>query len=164
MDRAVRSQANESAIDKDANLRKVSKQLRRIIELDDSPLTEERVPASRLLGCCRDFSTLLTAMLRHKGVPARARCGFATYFAPNHYEDHWVCQYWKSGDDRWVIVDAQLDSLQRGVLGPGSIQRISRKDFSFPRAGAGKCAVQARLIPRYSVLASGKVCGLSEAT
>jgi len=107
----------KARFDKDANLRKVSKQLRRIIELDDSPLTEERVPASRLLGCCRDFSTLLTAMLRHKGVPARARCGFATYFAPNHYEDHWVCQYWKSGDDRWVIVDAQLDSLQRGVLG-----------------------------------------------
>jgi hypothetical protein len=110
-------QLNNDRFNRDANLRKVSKQLKRIIELDDKPLTEERSPANRLLGCCRDFSTLLTAILRYKGVPARARCGFATYFAPNHFEDHWVCQYWKSGEKRWVMVDTQLDRLQRELLG-----------------------------------------------
>ena len=110
-------QLTKERFDRDAHLRKVSKQLKRIMELSSAPLSEERAPEDRLLGCCRDFSTLLTAILRHRGVPARARCGFATYFTPDHFEDHWVCQYWKAEENRWVIVDAQLDSLQRSVLG-----------------------------------------------
>jgi hypothetical protein len=55
-------------------------------------------------------------MLRYHGIPARARCGFATYFAPNHFEDHWVCEYWQE-EGRWARVDAQLDSFQRDRLG-----------------------------------------------
>ena len=95
----------------DVFLRMVSKQLRRIIELSEAPLTEERPPEKRLQGCCREFTILLTAILRHKGILARARCGFATYFRPDHYEDHWVCQYWKAGENRWVSADAQLDKI-----------------------------------------------------
>ena len=60
---------------------------------------------------------MLTAMLRTQGVSARARCGFGTYFTPGHWEDHWVCEYWHSGEQRWVMVDAQLDALQREALG-----------------------------------------------
>jgi hypothetical protein len=48
--------------------------------------------------------------------PARPRCGFGAYFLPNHYEDHWVCEYWNEAGGRWVLVDAQLDELQRNVL------------------------------------------------
>ncbi len=59
---------------------------------------------------------MLTAILRHHGIPARARCGFAGYFIPNHYEDHWVCEYWDAARCRWVLVDAQLDELQCGKL------------------------------------------------
>ncbi|MBN2238206.1 MAG: transglutaminase domain-containing protein [Dehalococcoidales bacterium] len=102
---------------RDAFSRTISQQLRRIIELSDTPLTEARPPEKRMLGLCRDFSVVLTAILRHKGVPARARCGFATYFRPDHYEDHWVCQYWKAGENRWVSVDAQLNEFQRNALG-----------------------------------------------
>jgi hypothetical protein len=108
---------SEERFNKDAQLREVSKQLKRIFELTDAPLTRERPPDIRLLGCCRDFSTLLTAILRHKGVPARARCGFATYFLPDRYEDHWICQYWNDTEKRCVTVDAQLDALQRNALG-----------------------------------------------
>ena len=46
-------------------------------------------------------------------VPARARCGFGAYFLPNHYEDHWVAEYWNAAEERWVLVDAQLDEFQR---------------------------------------------------
>jgi hypothetical protein len=56
-------------------------------------------------------------MLRYRGVPARARCGFGAYFTPGKYEDHWVCEYWNGDEGRWVMVDAQLDALQRQVLG-----------------------------------------------
>jgi hypothetical protein len=65
---------------------------------------------------CRDFSTLMAAFLRHQGTPARARCGFGTYFMPGHYEDHWVVEYWHKTQARWVMVDAQLDDFQQQAL------------------------------------------------
>jgi hypothetical protein len=56
-------------------------------------------------------------MLRHQGVPARARCGFGAYFLPGKYEDHWVCEYWNAAEERWQLVDAQLDVRQCAILG-----------------------------------------------
>ncbi len=100
----------------EVQLRTVVRQLARIRELDTRPLTVARPLTSRLVGNCRDFSVLLTTILRHQGVPARARCGFARYFLPNHYEDHWVCEYWNSARKRWVLVDAQLDFFQSAQL------------------------------------------------
>ena len=93
--------------------RKVSLTLARISELDSQPLTIERPPNKRFAGNCRDFATMLCAILRHQGVPARVRCGFATYFAPNYYTDHVICQYWNTGEQRWILVDAQIDNVQR---------------------------------------------------
>lgn len=101
----------------EVQLRQVREKLGRIAELDPAPLTEARPPERRLVGNCRDFSLMLTSILRRQGVPARARCGFGRYFIPDHYEDHWVCEYWNAAESRWVLVDAQLDELQRGVLG-----------------------------------------------
>ncbi len=98
------------------NLRIVAKQLARILELDPRPLTERRPINRRLVGTCRDFSVMLTAMLRHQGVPARARCGFGTYFERNSYVDHWVCEYWNAAEGRWVTVDPQLDRFQCRAL------------------------------------------------
>ena len=83
---------------------------------DGMPLSEARPPEGRTIGTCRTFSLLLCAMLRHQGVPARARCGFATYFEPGRYVDHWVCEYWHTLEQRWSRVDAQLDGLQRRTL------------------------------------------------
>src|SRR5512133_218191 len=68
-------------------LRSMERRLARTMELDSSPLTEPRLLEKKLLGNCRDHSLLLSAMLRHQGVPARARCGFGTYFMPDHFED-----------------------------------------------------------------------------
>ncbi|MGI6666504.1 MAG: transglutaminase domain-containing protein [Bacillota bacterium] len=94
--------------------RLVSRILEIVMDLDGSPLTTPRPLERRFYGNCRDYSVLLSSILRSKGVPARARCGFGTYFRPDHYEDHWVCEYWNG--ERWVVVDAQLDELQRGRL------------------------------------------------
>jgi hypothetical protein len=90
--------------------------LTRLVAADPRPLSVARPPEQRQVGNCRDFSTLLCAMLRHQGVPARARCGFGMYFMPNHGEDHWVVEYWKADENRWVMVDSQLDELQRDKL------------------------------------------------
>lgn len=97
-------------------LRSMEKRLARTLELDPRPLREPRPVEKKLLGNCRDHSLLLVSMLRHQGIPARARCGFATYFMPDHFEDHWVVEYWEAGRARWVLVDAQLDEFQRQAL------------------------------------------------
>jgi hypothetical protein len=83
--------------------------LARILELDNRPLTEARSTEARLIGCCRDYATLLCSILRHRGVPARIRFGFATYFEPNWNPDHVVTEYWHEDESRWVLVDAELD-------------------------------------------------------
>jgi hypothetical protein len=111
-------------------LRSVASKLDRIIELDPRPLAEARPIERRLVGNCRDFTVLLTAMLRHHGIAARARCGFGRYFLPNHYEDHWVCEYWNAAQQRWVLVDAQLDELQTNALSiPFSPLDVPRDQF-----------------------------------
>ena len=97
---------------KEVNLRRVEDMLARIAELDDRSIIEERPPEMRVVGNCRDYAVFLCALLRSKRIPARARCGFATYFTPGKYDDHWICEYWNEEDERWVQVDAQLDSLQ----------------------------------------------------
>jgi len=100
----------------EVQLRTLERRLARTLELDPRPLVEPRPPAQRLVGNCRDFSLLLVALLRHQGIPARARCGFGAYFLPNHYEDHWVAEYWDTARQQWVLVDAQLDALQCEAL------------------------------------------------
>ena len=102
----------------EVSLRTVRQKLARMRELADRPLAEKRDPAQRLVGNCRDFSVMLAACLQHHGIPARPRCGFARYFRPQHFEDHWVCEYWHAGQERWILVDAQLDVLHQSILKP----------------------------------------------
>jgi len=100
----------------EVQIRPVEKKIARILEMDKRPLSEPRPLEKRLVGNCRDFTLLLCALLKQRGVPARARCGFGAYFLPDHYEDHWVCEYWNAGQERWIMVDSQLDDLQKEVL------------------------------------------------
>src|SRR5512139_776034 len=100
----------------EVQLRTMERRLARTLELDPSPLTVARLNENKIVGNCRDFSVTLASMLQSKGIPARPRCGFGAYFMPNHYEDHWVCEYWNEQEGRWVLVDAQLDELQRNIL------------------------------------------------
>ncbi len=100
----------------EVNIRQVDRRLARILEMDSRPLTVARALEKRLVSNCRDFATMLCAILRHQGVPARARCGFGMYFLAGRGEDHWVCEYWKADQQRWMMVDAQLDGLQREAL------------------------------------------------
>ncbi|HVM97801.1 MAG TPA: transglutaminase-like domain-containing protein [Candidatus Acidoferrales bacterium] len=100
----------------EVQLRSVAEMLDRALVIDPQALTVARPPARRLLGNCRHFSTLVCAILRHQGVPARARCGFGAYFNRGTFEDHWVCEYWNHRQGRWTLVDAQLDAKQRQIL------------------------------------------------
>jgi hypothetical protein len=101
-----------------SHIRPVAAMLDRLFAHDARPLSVARPSDARLVGVCRHFSVLLVAMLRALGVPARARCGFGAYFNRDRFEDHWVCEYWSAAEARWVLVDAQLDELQRTALQP----------------------------------------------
>lgn len=79
-----------------------------LFELHDAPLGTERLPHQRLVGCCRDFTVLFLALARRHGVPARARVGFASYFAPGWKVDHEVAEVWDATEQRWRLVDPEL--------------------------------------------------------
>jgi hypothetical protein len=92
----------------DAETRYVDDILRIIVDRDGAPLTRPRAFDDRFVGICRDFSLLFCSFLRHTGVPARTRSGFADYFGDDAFRvDHMVTEYW---DERrgWVLADAQL--------------------------------------------------------
>ncbi|HUT20809.1 MAG TPA: transglutaminase domain-containing protein [Anaerolineae bacterium] len=55
------------------NLRSTEEILEAAMALDDRPLTAPRAALQRVVGNCRDYALLLTAMLRHQGIPARVR-------------------------------------------------------------------------------------------
>jgi hypothetical protein len=87
-----------------------------ILGLDRRPLVEARPPERRMFGNCRQFSTLTCALLRRAGIPARARCGFGTYFEAGKHIDHWIVEYWDDARTGWRRVDSQLDQPQHEML------------------------------------------------
>ncbi len=101
-----------------------------IVARDGRPLDVPRAPEARLAGNCRHFTVLMTAMLRAHGTPARARCGFGGYFTEGFFEDHWVCEYWNAGEERWILVDAQIDGRQRELFSIGfDVTDVPRDQF-----------------------------------
>lgn len=98
------------------HIRPAVRLLERFLTEDDRPLATARPVETRVTGNCRHFTVLMVAMLRTQGVPARARCGFGGYFGTGSFEDHWVCEYWNAGEGRWILVDAQIDDMQRGMF------------------------------------------------
>jgi len=92
------------------NTRSMECSLATLLAKDERPLSEPRNFEQRLIGCCRDFSLLACAILRHQGRAARLRYGFGNYFVPGYWFDHVIVEVWHS--DRWLRFDPQL-STQR---------------------------------------------------
>ena len=91
-----------------------------VLGLDPAPLGIERPVEQRMVGFCYHFALLHCALLRATGTPARIRCGFAGYFEPRWWMDHWVVEYWDG--DGWLLTDPQIgrsgltdDDFQTGV-------------------------------------------------
>ena len=95
-------------------IRRTDELLGRIKALDDAGLDVQRPPEKRLVVNCRQFAVLTCSILRHKGIPARARAGYALYtWRDGKHENHWICEYWNENEKRWIQVDAQIDGKQR---------------------------------------------------
>jgi hypothetical protein len=89
-------------------VRPAAQLVKAILALDAAPLSSPREPDKRVIGTCRHFAVISCALLRRRGVAARARCGFATYFQPGRGLDHWVTEYWDHGEDRWLRIDSEI--------------------------------------------------------
>src|ERR1700749_825067 len=100
----------------EAQLRDAERILGRILDHDKAALTKERPLSKRTIGVCRHYTLRLVTMLRAKGYAARSRCGFASYFEKGKFLDHWVGEYWNESKKRWIMVDAQMDDVQRTVF------------------------------------------------
>lgn len=125
----------------DVATRHVSRLLDHVLALDPQPLDIARPVGRRAIVDCRHFALLLTTLLRTRGVPARARCGFATYLEETHYEDHWVCEYWDDRRSRWVMEDPDLQRHDvppdEFVTGSRAWQRCRMGDAACDRFGFG---------------------------
>src|ERR1700733_13641702 len=133
------------------HLRPIADRLARIMELDDQPLLIARKPERRALQRCNAFALMLVTMLRAKGVPARSRCGFAAYFNPPNFEDHWVCEYWDAQERRWRLADPQIDDVWRRAAryplryarsAAGAVSDSVRRAAAMPQRRSGRAAVR----------------------
>ncbi|MGP8009286.1 MAG: transglutaminase-like domain-containing protein [Acidimicrobiales bacterium] len=79
-----------------------------VVRLDSRPLAIERPLEQQMVGFCYHFALLHCALLRNAEIPARARCGFARYFIPDRWTDHWVVEWWDG--DGWRLHDTQTGS------------------------------------------------------
>lgn len=134
----------------EANTRAVEAILHRLGTLDG------RRPADRFAGTCRDFAVLLCAMLREAGVPARARAGFAGYFADGFFDDHWVVEAWD--DDRgWRLIDAQIASAPKGTYTDADIDPLDVPRDAFLVGGQAwqECRAGSRDLDRIGTSAAG---------
>jgi len=96
----------------------MQQRLQRLVELNYTSLLQPLPPQERQVGVCRDFAVFLVSLLRHKGIPARMRVGFAAYLDPSgtYRYDHWITEYWDAAHEQWRLVDPQIDDIQRQHL------------------------------------------------
>lgn len=96
-------------------IRPAGELLARLLALDPAPLSLARDdPSKRVVGTCRHFAVLSCALLRHRGIAARVRCGFATYFQPGQGLDHWITEYRDDYARQWTRIDSEV--LGQAVL------------------------------------------------
>lgn len=96
------------------NARSAQDLLTRVLARDPGPLDRARAPEHRVVGTCRHHAVLATALLRAHGIPARARCGFASYFVPGRWVDHWITEHRSAAEARWQRIDPEI--LDLGVV------------------------------------------------
>ena len=91
----------------------VALMLKELLKRDGRGLTASRAPQDRLLVACVHHGMLLASILRHGGVPARLRAGFATYIGggKNLRVTHVVCEVWDGEHEKCILVDPDRERV-----------------------------------------------------
>jgi len=101
----------------DFGLHRMDALLERIQQRAPGPLAQPRAPRDRIGAICRNFAALHVSLLRHVGIPARERVGFAGYLGGALFYDHRITQYWDAAQHRWILADAWVDAPLRQARG-----------------------------------------------
>ena len=88
--------------------------LKSLLSYDSGGLVKDRKVGNRLVLACREYAMLLASILKYRGIPARLRCGFATYLNPGSYTSHLICEVWNKNEKRWMLVDPSKDMVDFG--------------------------------------------------
>jgi hypothetical protein len=89
----------------DDNLPTAAAMLAELYRRDERGFVSDRKPQDKLVLTCRFVAILMAAILKSKGIPCRVRSGNAPYFEDDQSDDHWINQYWREEDERWVTID-----------------------------------------------------------
>jgi hypothetical protein len=128
------------------NTRYADAMLALVLGRGEPVLTRNRRAPDRVVGCCRDATVLLVALARHKGIPARARVGFAAYFEPGWLIDHVVAEVWDDAEGRWRLVEPEMASGWTAEVNGRPVDVLDLADDQFvtgPRAWLAARAGQA---------------------
>lgn len=90
----------------------------------DGYYSKERNVEDKIYVTCRGQAILLTSILKAKGYSVRTRSGFAPYIKwDGVYYDHWIAEYYKEEEKRWVLVDADIHGFEENELDSNDIPR-----------------------------------------
>ena len=87
----------------------VEQMLETLLERNPLGLVINRPPEERVLVSCRYHVLLLISIMKYRGIPARARVGFAPYLnAERKPSCHWIAEIWNPQEHRWLFVDPDI--------------------------------------------------------
>ena len=109
-------QISKRRVSREINLNRVEDILENISKMDDRPLTIARHVSKQSVAICAHFAMLTCSILRHKHIPSRCRGGFENYYSATRHHDHWICEYWRAEENRWVRIDPEIDEAMRRGL------------------------------------------------
>lgn len=96
----------------------------------DNSYHNERRAEDKIHITCRGQAILLASILKAKGYSARVRSGFAPYIKDDGIAyDHWITEYYDSGKNKWVLVDADMHCPDHDL--GFDINNIPRNKFIF---------------------------------
>jgi formylglycine-generating enzyme required for sulfatase activity len=85
--------------------------LQGLVTSNSAGLIYNRKPEDRLVLGCPQNAILLASILKYRGIPARVRCGHATYLIPGFHGSHTICEVWNANENRWMLVDPSTDKV-----------------------------------------------------
>lgn len=63
----------------------------------------------KVVGNCFNISKVAVSLLRAKGVPARIRYAYCTYFYPDFNHEQAIVEYWNEAEGKWLRGDASMN-------------------------------------------------------
>jgi hypothetical protein len=104
--KTLRSQVDHRSVDDIL----ANPQVQALLEREDPD--RPSAPAERGIFSCDHHAVLFASILRLKGRPVRARCGYASYIVPGKLTPHWICEVYDEHKHKWETIDPERGKLK----------------------------------------------------